>query len=99
MVKASKELEACVDESVRVSIKHGYRPVNFMRMRDDLGALGTIKRLVINGELQSGFRRLKKLGIVEWSLEQAVRNFPREFSKAEIECAHWRIETLRNTKA
>jgi hypothetical protein len=94
MVKASKELEAFIDESVRVSIKHGYRPSNFMRMRTDLGTLSTIKKLVISGELQSGFKRLKELGIVEWSLEQAVRNFPKEFSKAEIECAHWRIETL-----
>ena len=24
----------------------------------------------------------------------AIRNFPAEFSKAERECAHWRIETL-----
>jgi hypothetical protein len=94
MEKASKELEALIDESVAISRKHGYPPVAFERMRRQIGTLATIKKLVISGELQSGFKKMQELGIIEWSLEQAIRNFPAEFSKAERECAHWRIETL-----
>lgn len=71
-------LEQFIDESIRRSAEKGYHPTTFLRMRQDYGTVGTIKRLVENGERQSGFVRLKELNLLDWSLEAAVLKFPNE---------------------
>jgi hypothetical protein len=49
-----------------------------MRMRH--GTIAAIEKLVQSGEIQSGFKRLKDLGLLEWSIEAAVIRFPDRFT-------------------
>jgi hypothetical protein len=92
--KASPELEAFIDETIRVSNEHGYHPTTFQRMRRDYGTIGAIERLVQSGDIQSGFTRLYDLGLVRWSIESAVTKFPGEFSRNAIKCSEWRLQQV-----
>lgn len=90
------ELEAFIDEGIRRSEAKRYYPHEFKRMRKRWGTTEAIRRLVISGEMQSGFRRMKDLDLLEWSLEEAVRKFPRsEFNREVREAAEWRLEQAR----
>lgn len=92
---ASAALEAFIDESIRLSVAHGYQPTIFQRMRRDYGTLDTIERLVRSGDIQSGFKRLKELNLLEWTIEQAVIQFSDEFTRDASECARWRLDQAR----
>jgi hypothetical protein len=52
-----------------------------------------VKR-VESSEPKSGYRRLKDLGLLEWSLEAAVTKFPEEFSKRTLEYARARLDGI-----
>ena len=62
---ASPALEAFIDETIRLSRQHGYHPTAFIGMRHRQKTLEAISRLVVSGEIQSGFRRLKDLGLLD----------------------------------
>ncbi|MGJ5205035.1 hypothetical protein [Bradyrhizobium sp. HKCCYLR20261] len=86
------DLEAWIDESIRISTEHNYHPKVFVAMRSRHGTIEAIKRLVSQGDIQSGFRKLKELGLKEWTIEQAVLNFPGEFRSRELQdAARWRL--------
>jgi len=75
---------------IKRAAARGYHPTTFMRMRQDYGTALAIRRLVETSEPQSGFRRLKELGLSEWCLESAVLKFPNEFKEhktREYACA------------
>lgn len=72
-------LDEFVDETIRQARAVGYHPTVFIGMRQKYGTVQAIKRLVETSEPQSGFKRLKDLGKLEWTLEAAVRNFPQDF--------------------
>jgi hypothetical protein len=74
-------LEDFIDESIRWSVANGYVPTIFYRMRRHYGTIAAIEKLVQSDEIQSGFKKLKDLGLPEWSLEAAVLKFPQRFSK------------------
>ena len=74
---ASTALEAFIDESIRVSVANGYTPTIFQRMRRG-GTVEAIERLVKSGDIQSGFKRLKQLGLLQWTIEAAILQFPTE---------------------
>lgn len=87
------ELDTWIDESIRISAKHDYHPTAFVAMRTRHGTVEAIRRLVSQGDIQSGFRRLKELGLKEWTIEQAVLKFPDEFPSRELQAAaRWRLE-------
>ncbi len=90
------ELEAWVDESIRRVRRRGYYPGDFIRMRQRNGGQSreVIERLVKSGEVQSGLRRTVKLGLIDWSLEMAVRKFPELFSPEARQCADFRLDVL-----
>ena len=90
-----KTLDEFVDELIRLSNQAGYDPKAFRQMRARLGTVEAIKRLVIAGEIQSGFTRLKELGLLEWSLEAAVLKFPTEFTSEYEEAAKWRLDQAK----
>ena len=69
---ASPELEAFVDEAIRLSKERGYNPSIFVGMRHQFGTIDAIERLVQSGDLQSGFKRLKQLGLIDWTNELAA---------------------------
>ena len=90
-MEGSSELEAFIDKSIGVSREHGYNPTIFMDMRRRYGTVGAIDRLVRSGEIQSGFKRLKELGLLEWTIESAVLKFPDKFSNQIREAANWKL--------
>ena len=85
-------LEEFVDETIKRAAIHKYYPTTFMGMRAEYGTVLAIKKLVETSEPQSGFHRLKKLGMLEWSLEAAVLSFPDQFTKKTIEYAQARLD-------
>jgi hypothetical protein len=95
-VKASPALEAFVDETIRLPARRDYHPMAFVGMRARLGVVEAISRLVVSGDVQSGFRRLRDLGLLDWTIEAAVLKFPSEFSQAVRECAAWRLDQVKN---
>jgi hypothetical protein len=64
-------------------------------MRQSLGTILAISKLVRSGDLQSGFTRLEKLDLLDWTIEAAVERFPDEFDKHDIECAAFRLSEVR----
>ena len=64
-------------------------------MRHQHGTIDAIERLVQSGEMQSGFKRLKQLGLLDWTIELAVIKFAAEFSNNAKQCADWRLQQVR----
>lgn len=96
MAKASPELEAFIDETIKRGIERDYHPTVFIGMRQKRGTVAAISQLVLSGDLQSGFIRLRKLGLLEWTIEAAVVKFPKDFPNREIqEAAAWRLAQAR----
>ena len=87
-------LESFIDETIRRAKAAGYHPTAFIAMRQRRGTVTTIEKLVQSGEVQSGFKRLKELGLLEWSIEAAVRKFPNRFSRDTCDCAAFRLDVL-----
>lgn len=93
--KASLELEVCVDESIERTKKAGYYPKTFILMRKRHETIPAMTRLVQSGEIQSGFKKLKQLGLAqEWSIEAIILKYPHEFTAPAVECARWRLEHI-----
>ena len=88
---ASPNLEAFIDEGIEFSKARGYNPTVFIGMRGQHGAIEAIERLVQSGDIQSGFKRLRQMNLLEWTIEAAVTKFPSEFGRHTRECAEWRL--------
>jgi hypothetical protein len=84
-------LEAFIDEGIRRMAKRGYYPTIFQGMRARHGTVEAITKLVESGEIQSGFKKLRQLRMLEWSMEAAVMRFPNRFSVSARECAQFRL--------
>tara|TARA_R110002096_G_scaffold43994_1_gene118353 strand:+ start:219 stop:533 length:315 start_codon:yes stop_codon:yes gene_type:complete len=95
MPKASKELEAFIDETIKRGRDKGYTPTVFIGMRQTYGTIPAISKLVQNGDIQSGFKRLHKLGLLNWTIEAAIDKFRTEFTKDDLECAMFRLREAR----
>ncbi|URK88003.1 hypothetical protein LP421_10510 [Rhizobium sp. RCAM05350] len=95
MRKASPELEAFIDDTIRRGQKKGYHPTVFIGMRSALTTIPAISKLVRSGDLQSRFKRLEKLGLLDWTIEAAVEKFPDEFDPTDRACAAFRLEQAR----
>ena len=54
----------------------GYRPTYFIRMVNELGGVGTAKRLLSTEDLQAGLTRLWELGRLDLSVEHHVLQEP-----------------------
>ena len=84
-------LEAFVDESLQLFATRGYHPHEFIRMREQYGTVDAVERLVRSGEIQSGFKRLQGLRMLDRSMEGTVQRFPERFTSEALECANFRI--------
>jgi len=97
---ASPALEAFIGKSIDLAKERGYNPATFVGMRRQYGTVDAIERLVQSGDLQSGFKRLKQLDLLDWTIESAVIKFPTEFSRNARQCAEWRLQQVqRNRKS
>ncbi len=85
------ELEAFIEESILRSAAAGYHPSIFIEMRARWGTAEAIRRLVVSGDIQSGFRRLLQLGMIEWTIEAAAIKFPSIFKRDIREAAQFRL--------
>ena len=95
---ASLALEAFIDKSIKLAKERGYNPTIFIGMRRQYGTADAIERLVQSGDLQSGFRRLKQLDLLDWTIESAVIKFPTEFSRNARQCAEWRLQQVQRSR-
>jgi hypothetical protein len=76
-MRHSDPLEAWVDESIKQCAKAGYNPTIFIRMRHQHKTVPAMEQLVESGVIQSGFTRMKKLGMAKgWSVEAGILKFP-----------------------
>ena len=89
---ASPALEAFIDKSIKLAKERGYNPTIFIGMRRQYGTLDAIERLVQSGDIQSGFRRLNQLNLLDWTIESAVTTFPTELP---LQCAEWRLQQVQ----
>ena len=88
------ELESFIDETIRQAASKHYTPTTFMQMRSRWGTAEAMRRLVVSGDIQSGFTRLVDLDLVDYSIEAAVLQFPSYFDKDVIASAKWRLKQL-----
>jgi len=89
-------LETFIAESIRISREHGYHPTTFISMQERWGTKDAIERLVVQGEIQSGFKRLVALNLSHWTIEAAVCQFPEVFTNREVRAAaEWRLQQAR----
>ncbi len=88
----TQELEQFIDQGIRLGAELGYYPTVFMQMRERWGTVGAMKRLVVSGDIQSGFRRLHTLGLRDWSIEAGVIKFTNLFTVGEQQAAVFRLE-------
>ena len=91
----SLELESFIDEGIRLARHNGYHPTTFIGMRERHGTTLAISRLVVSGDIQSGFKRLRDLGLLDWTIEAAVMRFPEEFNREVREAAEWRLREAK----
>lgn len=91
---ATAELEAFINDTIRLASEHGYHPTAFIDMRRKYKTIPAIEKLVQTGEIQSGFKRLAELGLLEWTIEAAVIKFPVEFSRNARACAEFRLRMV-----
>jgi hypothetical protein len=92
----SDPLEAFIDEGIRQMAKRGYYPTIFQGMRARHGTVEAITKLVESGDIQSGFKKLRQLRMLEWSMEAAVMRFPDRFTATARECAEFRLRLAEN---
>jgi hypothetical protein len=93
----SDPLEAWVDESIQRSRAHGYFPTEFIRMRERHRTVSAMERLVQSGHIQSGFVRLRDLGLAEeWSVEAGILKFPERFTPTARSCAQFRLDHIND---
>jgi hypothetical protein len=93
---ASAALESFIDETINVAIEHDYHPTIFVSMRNQLGTVPAITKLVESGDVQSGFKRLEKLNLLDYTIERAVLRFPNEFTARARECAEFRLRLVQS---
>jgi hypothetical protein len=91
---ASPGLEAFIDETLELAKARGYVPTVFIGMRRQYGTIDAIERLVQSGDIQSGFKRLRQLDLLDWTIESAVIKFPSEFTRNARECSEWRLKQV-----
>jgi hypothetical protein len=85
------DLDGFVDDALKQFSALGYVPTYFMQMRTRWGTKETIERLVVSGEIQSGIQRLKKLNLLDLSMEATVLRFPKIFRKDIQDAAKFRL--------
>lgn len=76
------------------SLKDRYDPTIWISMSRKLGAAEAARRLVISGDIQSGFDRLVKAKRPDLTIEWAILNSRWDplFSDQHREAARWRLD-------
>ena len=80
--------------SIEICHELGYYPTRFTQMLDSIGARATAAKLVVNGDMQTGFKELIGRGRPELTMESIMlqSEFANLFTAAELAAARWRLE-------
>jgi hypothetical protein len=83
-------------ESVEHSIELAYTLTVFIGMLERYGGVQTTKRLIADGEIQYGLKRMAELGRLDITMEQIMLEpeFAPLFTGGEIAAARWRLDQL-----
>ena len=92
----AERFEKRLRESVPVVIELGYNPTVFVGLLERYGGVQTAKRLIAEGEIQYGFKRLAALGRLDLTMEQIMLEpeFASLFTEGELAAARWRLDQL-----
>ena len=92
MPEAPRELEAFIDEGLRLARARGFPNAGFVQMRRRYGTMEAITRLVTSGEIKGGLVRMIELDLADWTIDAAVVGRFREYFPAAVrEGAAWRL--------
>jgi hypothetical protein len=93
-VSLEDQFAAKLRASVEVCHELGYHPTRFTQMLDSIGARATAAKLVVNGDMQTGFKELVSRGRPELTMESIMLQpeFTGLFTAAELAAARWRLE-------
>jgi len=96
MEQLAREFESAIATTYEEGTKRGYYPTYFMQMLDQLGGVGTARRLLATRGAQPGLYTLWELGILCSSVEAFViqERFRPLFTDEEREEARRRLEEL-----
>jgi hypothetical protein len=89
----AREFDVACREAIAASRALRYNPTAWSAMIEQYGAVDAAKRLLVSGDIQSGFGRLVELGRPDLTLEWAVLH-PRWaplFRDQHREAARWRL--------
>ena len=98
------ELEKSFDAKVRAALlechRIGYHPHDFEGMLANTTAAKLAEKLVISGELQTGFKRLAQMGRLDLSVEAIMLGPEYEslFTSPVRAAARWRLDQLGAVK-
>jgi len=90
-------LEGDFEQECRAAVNEcrsfGYHPTAWVAMMNEFGAAEAARRLVISGDIQSGFQRLVQEGRIDLTLEFAVLHpkWDSLFRRDIREAAWWRL--------
>ena len=89
----SDEFGQACREAVEECRLLGYIPTVWISMMNQAGATEAAKRLLVNGDIQSGFERLIKIGRRDLTVEHAVleERWEELFDERHREAARWRL--------
>lgn len=93
-VTLENEFQRACERAVDECLALGYRPTVWISMMHGPGgAVAAARRLLTNGDVQSGFERLIRMGREDLTIEQAVLDdaWTELFSEAHREAARWRL--------
>jgi hypothetical protein len=68
-------------------------------MREHLETAPAISKPVQGRDMQSGLKRLQRVGLLDWSIEAAVIKFPNEFTASDRVNAEFRLKLVREPPA
>jgi hypothetical protein len=89
------EFHRACEIAVEECLQLGYRPAVWIRMMTGPGgAAAAARRLLVNGDIQSGFERLIRMGRVDLTVEHAVldERWDDLFGEQQREAARWRLQ-------
>lgn len=94
------EFEAASRDAVEECRTLDYQPTVWISMMNEMGATGAARKIVVSGDIQSGFERLVHLGRLDLTIEFAVLcpKWDSLFDQPVREAAWWRLSQALRPK-
>jgi hypothetical protein len=88
-----REFDAACAAAVQECRALGYEPTIWISMSEQYGSAEAARRLLVSGDIQTGFERLIQLGRPDLTIERAVlaHRWDPIFSERHRDAARWRL--------